>query len=534
MATLQLDSEICYRALRTRDRRFDGRFFTAVRSTGVYCRPVCSARTPKRGNCLFFACAAAAHEAGFRPCLRCRPEAAPTTAMQPQTCGAIARALRLIADGALDVDGDAGAERLAARLGIDEGELRELFLQDLGATPLAVARTRRLLFAKKLIDETLLPLADIGPSCGVSTAHRRSEAMRATYGRTPTELRARSRRAARRSTSDLELTLPFRSPFDWTAIVQYLSRRATPGVETASTDAYRRTVAVDGGHGVVEVRPVPGANHLIARIRLAPSPPTSSGPRRAPAGRRERVRSRAPRLLQVVVERLRRIFDLDADPMAIAAHLGSDPELAAEVAANPGLRIPGAWDGFELAVRAILGQQVSVDAATTVAGRLAEAYGAPLRGVVQDDEKLRFVFPEPRVLMTADLRTIGLPGARARAVSALAAAVAGGALTLDASRDLDATIQALATLPGIGDWTAQYIAMRALREPDAFPTTDLGLRRALGTGLGVASHGDLAAAAESWRPWRAYAAVYLWSKDGKKAGKRAEALRRTRRGTTTG
>ncbi|WP_437303945.1 AlkA N-terminal domain-containing protein [Sorangium sp. So ce388] len=495
---MRLDEDACYRALETRDHRFDGRFFTGVRSTGIYCRPVCPARTPRRERCVFFPSAAAAQEAGYRPCLRCRPEASPGTPAWLGTSAVVSRALRLIAEGALD---DADAPALAARLGVGERHLRRLFLRHIGAPPLAVAQTRRLLFAKKLLDETALSMTEVALSSGFSSVRRFNDAIRATYARTPRELRqAAAKRgggAARADAGapDIALRLPFRPPLDWGALAGFLGARAIPGVESAGPGVYRRTVRAAGGHGVVEVRPVPGEPYLLARLRL----PGTEG-------------------LIHCAERLRRLFDLGADPDAIAAHLGADPRLAPWVAAMPGVRVPGAWDGFELAVRAILGQQVSVRAATQLAGRLVARHGEPLSlrgGLLPEDADgaLSFVFPAPEVLAAADLTDLGLPRARAAAISSLAARVAGGEVALDASRGLEETVRALAGLPGIGEWTAHYIAMRALREPDAFPATDLGLRRALG---GISGAG-LLAMAEAWRPWRAYAAMLLWMADAQGA-----------------
>ncbi|WP_437501193.1 AlkA N-terminal domain-containing protein [Sorangium sp. So ce1099] len=495
---MRLDEDACYRALETRDRRFDGRFFTGVRSTGIYCRPVCPARTPRRERCVFFPSAAAAQEAGYRPCLRCRPEASPGTPAWLGTSAVVSRALRLIAEGALD---DADAPALAARLGVGERHLRRLFLRHVGAPPLAVAQTRRLLFAKKLLDETALSMTEVALSSGFSSVRRFNDAIRATYARTPRELRqAAAKRgggAARPEAGapDIALRLPFRPPLDWGALAGFLGARAIPGVESAGPGAYRRTVRAAGGHGVVEVRPVPGEPYLLARLRL----PGTDG-------------------LIHCAERLRRLFDLGADPDAIAAHLGADPRLAPWVAAMPGVRVPGAWDGFELAVRAILGQQVSVRAATQLAGRLVARHGEPLSlrgGLLPEDAGggLCFVFPAPEALAAADLTDLGLPRARAAAISSLAARVASGEVALDASRGLEETVRALAGVPGIGEWTAHYIAMRALREPDAFPATDLGLRRALG-GISGAS---LLAMAEAWRPWRAYAAMLLWMADAQGA-----------------
>ncbi len=493
---MRLDEDACYRAIETRDLRFDGRFFTGVQSTGIYCRPICPARTPKRERCVFFPSAAAAQEAGYRPCLRCRPEASPGTPAWLGTSAVVSRALRLIAEGALD---DADAPELAARLGVGERHLRRLFLRHIGASPLAVAQTRRLLFAKKLLDETALSMTEVALSSGFSSVRRFNDAIRATYARTPRELRqAASRRgggAARADTSapDIALRLPFRPPLDWDALAGFLGARAIPGVESAGPGAYRRTARVAGGHGVVEVRPVPGEACLLARLRL----PGTEG-------------------LIHCAERLRRLFDLGADPDAIAAHLGADPQLAPRVAALPGVRVPGAWDGFELAVRAILGQQVSVRAATQLSGRLVERHGEPLSlpgGPPEGAEGLRLVFPTPEALAAADLSDLGVPRARAAAITSLAAHVARGEVALDASRGLEETVRALCRVPGVGEWTAQYVAMRALREPDAFPATDLGLRRALG---GV-SGADLLAMAEAWRPWRAYAAMLLWMADARGA-----------------
>jgi AraC family transcriptional regulator of adaptative response / DNA-3-methyladenine glycosylase II len=433
---------------------------------------------------VFVPCAAAAQEAGFRPCLRCRPEASPGTPAWLGTCATVSRALRLISEGALDRDSVAS---LAERLGIGERHLRRLFLDHLGAPPLAVAQTRRLLFAKKLIDETPLPMAQIAFAAGFSSIRRFNDSLRGSYRRTPTQLR-RNKRGAASQASDLTLRLPYRPPLDWAALTRFLAPRATPGVEVATPAAYRRTLCLDGIQGVVEVRPAPGADHLLAKIRLA-----------------------APVPLIDIAERLRRIFDLGADPAVIAAQLGRDPRLARRLRGLPGVRVPGTWDGFELAVRAVLGQQVSVAGATRLARRLVEAYGEPLQLAGGADSELDFVFPTPAALAEADPGRLGLPRVRAAAIAALARAIAKGELRLDASLGLDEAIQQLSDLPGIGEWTAHYIAMRACREPDAFPAADLGLRRALGSPGDPAPAARVREAAEAWRPWRAYAALLLWS-----------------------
>jgi AraC family transcriptional regulator of adaptative response / DNA-3-methyladenine glycosylase II len=475
------DHDACYRVLRARDARFDGRFFVCVRTTGVYCRPICPARPPRPENCLFLPSAAAAQAAGFRPCLRCRPEASPETAAWRGTANTVTRAIRLIAEGALD-GGDVRA--LAGRLGIGDRHLRRLFDRHVGASPLAVAQTRRLLFAKRLIDETTLPMTEVALAAGFRSLRRFHAVVRRTWGRPPRALR-RGPAAAAGGTA-VTLRLPFVPPYDWDALVAFLAARAVPGVEAVCDGVYRRTIACTAGHGVVAVRRAPGAPHLVATIRV---PDT--------------------RELATVVGRLRRLFDLDADPRTIDAHLAADPRLAPLVGARPGLRVPGAWDPFELAVRAILGQQVSVAAATTLAGRLVAAHGEPLAPALADGE-LRAVFPGPAALAAADLRRVGLPGARAHALAAFAAAVARAPELLATAAGLDAAVGRLCALDGVGAWTAHYVAMRALREPDAFPTGDLGVARALATGDGRPGPRAVAAVAEAWRPWRAYAVLHLW------------------------
>jgi len=483
---MDLEPNRCYRALRARDARFDGRFFTAVRSTGIYCRPICPAPTPKRENCLFVACAAAAAELGFRPCLRCRPEASPGTPAWLGTSSTVSRALRLIADGALD-DGSVGD--LALRLGVGERQLRRLFLRHLGASPGAVAQTRRVLFAKKLIDETELPMAQVGLSAGFASIRRFNDAIRSTYGLTPRELRRkRQPRSLAPNAWDLTLKLAYRPPYAWDSIAAFLRMRAIPGVEAVTPDAYRRIFTLEKSRGLLEVSPDPDAHQLVAKIRIEGAAP-----------------------LQAISERVRRIFDLGADPVAIAAHLSRAPQLSAAVEALPGVRVPGAWDGFELAVRAVLGQQVSVKGATTLSGRLVERFGEPAH-VTSADGLLHSCFPRPEVLAAADVAGIGLPRARAETIMNLARAVAHGDLDLDTPSDLDDTIRRLTALPGIGHWTAHYVAMRALNEPDAFPDTDLGLRRALTGNHPPISGAELSTISESWRPWRAYAAMLLWAR----------------------
>jgi AraC family transcriptional regulator of adaptative response / DNA-3-methyladenine glycosylase II len=477
---MELDASRCYRALRSRDARFDGRFFVGVTSTGIYCRPICPAPTPKPRNVLFFSCAAAAQTAGFRPCLRCRPETAPGTPAWVGTSAVVSRALRLLAQGALD-EGD--VESLAARLGLGARHLRRLFDEHLGASPKAIWQAQRAHFARRLIDETRLPMSEIASSAGFRSIRQFNHAMRQTFGAAPTTLRQRTRPQA--TAPDLTVRLPFRPPLDWTRLLAYLAGRAVGGVESVRDDTYRRTITVGDVPGLLTVRRAArDANHLLLSVD---GPGTAS--------------------LFETVARVRRIFDLDADPRHVIAHLRRDPALAGRVRRAPGVRLPGTWDPFELAVRAILGQQVSVPAATTMAGRLAARFGTPL---ATSDPALTHVFPTAAVLRAAPVERIGLPAARAAAIRALAAAIDDGTVLLDGSQSLDTVIEGLCALPGVGPWTANYVAMRGLGEPDAFPAGDLGLRRALANGAGLPTPAALLTRAERWRPWRGYAAMHLW------------------------
>ena len=480
---MNLDREICERARLSRDARFDGRFFIGVTSTGIYCRPICPAPSPKEANVRYYPSAAAAAEAGFRPCLRCRPESSPGTPAWIGSSTTVSRALRLIEEDGLS---DSSLEDLAARLGIGSRQLRRLFLKHLGATPVAVVQTRRLHFAKTLIDETDLPFTQAALASGFGSIRRFNASFQGLYGRTPTELRKLARRAGVSRSERYQFRLPFRPPYDWEAILGFLAPRAIPGVEQIDSESYRRTIALDGKCGHLEVRMHPRGDALDLRIDF---PETRS--------------------LILIVDRIRRLFDLRADPAQISAVLGHDPLLAGRVALRPGLRVPGAWDGFELAVRAILGQQVSVKGASTLAGRLVRAFGAPF----DCGGSLTHVFPTPAALAAADYSTIGLTLARAEAVRQLALATERREISFAGVVDPASFMQRLRTLPGIGEWTAQYIAMRALAEPDAFPAADLWLMRV----SGADSPKQLEHLAESWRPWRAYAAMHLWQTEEKNA-----------------
>jgi AraC family transcriptional regulator of adaptative response / DNA-3-methyladenine glycosylase II len=473
---MNLDWQICSRARVTRDARFDGKFFIAVLSTGIYCRPICPVRTVKESSVRYYPSAAAAAEAGFRPCLRCRPESCPGTPAWLGTSNTVSRALRLIGESGLE---DGGVEVLAEHLGIGSRHLRRLFLRHLGATPIAVAHTRRLHFAKKLIDETRLPMSQIALASGFGCVRRFNAGIRKVYNRTPTQIRRLARQKEIQSQNQYLFRLHFRPPYHWEGILAFLGARATPGLEVVELGGYRRTISWNGRDGYFEVSLDPGRDALIVRIEFSD-----------------------PHSLFFIIERIRAMFDLNADWQAIVQSLRTDPLLLGPVEADPGLRVPGCWNGFELATRAILGQQITVKGATALAGRMVSSFGKPFSAA----NGLTHIFPQPDVLADAKLAKIGLPGARAETIRALARAVCDGRISFEKVVDSDALLHRLCEIPGIGKWTAQYVAMRALAEPDAFPVGDLGLLRA--TALG--SSRELEHRAEAWRPWRAYAAMYLW------------------------
>ncbi len=477
--------EIYERARLSRDVRFDGQFFVGVRTTGIYCRPICPAVAPKSENVTFYPSAAAASEAGYRPCLRCRPECAPGTPAWNGTSTTVRRGLRLISNGALD---DGSIEQLADRLGVTSRHLRRLFTQHLGASPLAVAHTQRLHFAKRLIDQTNLPMSHIAAASGFGSVRRFNDAFRKTYQRSPRELRRHNDEAFDEG-SALTVRLGCSQPFDWNAMLGFLAGRATPGVEQVVDDGYLRTVTVNGRSGVIECRFDPDRHqamlllHGVGTAQLFP-----------------------------VVQRVREMLDLDAPTALIGEVLRADDRLQGLIRRQPGVRVPGAWDGFEITVRAILGQQVSVKAATTLAGRIARQYGEPVSLPAslktRGNLALEKLFPGPAKLSRARFNTIGLTGSRAETIRQLAKAVANGDIDFDPSQDPAGFRERLTAIRGIGDWTAEYVAMRALKNPDAFPASDLGLLKAMGDD--VAGAAQLRQRAEAWRPWRAYAALLLW------------------------
>ena len=472
------DQDTWYRAVEARDGRFDGQVFTAVLTTGIYCRPSCPSRTPLRQNVRFYPSAAAAVAAGFRACRRCRPDALPGSRAWDHRGDLVARALRLIAAGEVDEHGVSG---LADRLSVSERHLHRSLVAEVGVGPLALARTRRAQTARLLVDQTALGMTDIAFAAGFASVRQFNDVMRTEFGCAPSELRRSPTPTAPGTATDagtggLVLRLVHREPYRAKETLGFLAGRAVAGVEEAYEDRLRRVLATRHGPAVVEV--VPATGHVTARLRL---PDLSD--------------------LGTVVASVRRLLDLDADPTSIDAVLAQDPAMAPLVALRPGLRVPGAVDGFELAVRAVVGQQVSVAGARTLLGRLVAAFGAALD---EPDGALTTVFPTAEQLVEADLAgpTLGMTGGRVHALRALALEVATGRLTLDPGGDRTQARAQLAALPGVGAWTAEYVAMRALADPDAWPQSDLVLRRQV-----LARGAD----PERWRPWRAYGALHLWN-----------------------
>ncbi|GAA1911906.1 AlkA N-terminal domain-containing protein [Streptomyces sodiiphilus] len=487
-----MDDEGRYEAVRGRDDRFDGVFYTCVRSTGIYCRPSCPARTPKRENVRFAPSAAAAQAQGFRACRRCRPDAVPGSAEWNVRADAVGRAMRMIADGVVDREGVAG---LARRLGYSARQVQRQLTAELGAGPVALARAQRAHTARLLLQTTALPVTDIAFAAGFSSVRQFNDTVQEIYARTPTALRAARRTAgagppAGEGGEGVPLRLAYRGAYAAREVFDFLGRRAVPGVEEITgppgARRYRRTLTLPCGHGTAEVGEDGGDGWLPARLRLSDL-----------------------RDLTTAVQRLRRLFDLDADPYAVTGRLGTDPLLGPLVAARPGLRSPGTADPAETAVRAVLGQQVTVAAARTLAGALVTAYGKPLPAA---DGGLTHLFPEPGTLAGAPLTEAGMPGARRRALRELCAALAEGTVVLEPGADRDAAEQALLAVPGIGPWTAGYLRMRALGDPDVFLPGDAGVRHGL-SALGAAAAPDRPAGqgAAAWSPWRSYAVHHLWA-----------------------
>ncbi len=475
--------EICFRAMAAKDHRFDGLFFIAVRSTGIYCRPVCPATAPKRENISFYANAAAATAAGYRPCLRCRPELSPEAHAQVRE-EAVRRALALIADGALQ---DGSADALAARVGLSARQLQRVFLTHVGATPHTVHATRRLLLAKQLLTETALPVTDVALAAGYNSLRRFNAAFKSGCGMPPSAIR-RLKSAAIAPSGTLTLRLGYRPPLDFPMLLRFLAKRAIPGIERVSDDSYERVIGTADASSWIRVRAASERPELLLEIGNAD-----------------------PRAIPGIVRRVRRMFDLDADLRAVHAVFATDLLLKQAIDLHPGMRVPCGWDGFELAVRAVLGQQISVAGATTLARRLVEHWGEPRTDAAATQIGLDRAFPSPERLRDAPLETIGLPRTRAATLRGLSAAVADGRLSFDAGQPLQDFVECATALPGIGAWTAQYIAMRALALPDAFPAGDLVLQQRLAPpGIARLSERATEARSQAWRPWRAYAVLHLW------------------------
>lgn len=472
-----------YNAYAARDPRFDGVFYIGVTSTGIYCRPVCTAKTPKAANCRFFDSAAAAEKANFRPCLRCRPELAPGNAPVDDANRIASLIAQRIEEGMLD-DG-AGLDQIATQFGWSSRQIRRIVQKELGVSPIELVLTRRLLLAKQLLTETTLSITEVAFASGFSSLRRFNDAFGSRYGMPPTRFRkaAEGARSTTVSEGTFTLQLTYRPPFDWAGLLQFLGARALKGAELVQDDAYLRTVRMGEHSGWIRVRHAPEQRALLVDVTHSLTP-----------------------VLPALLGRLRHLFDLSARPDVIAAQLGQDPLLAGAVTRLPGLRVPGAFDGFEMAVRAILGQQITVKGATTLAGRFVAALGGTLETPFPE---LSHLCPTPQSVAAADaskLASLGIIRARAQSIITLAQEVASGRLRLEPGAQPEATMTQLVALPGIGAWTAHYIAMRALRWPDAFPKEDIVVRKSLG-GVTASRADELS---QAWRPWRSYATLHLW------------------------
>jgi AraC family transcriptional regulator of adaptative response / DNA-3-methyladenine glycosylase II len=475
---MQLNRDQCYQAILTHDSRFDGHFFVAVKSTRIYCRPICRSKRPALERCEFYRLAAAAEVAGYRPCLRCRPELAPGQAPSDSADRLTSAAVQQIEAGSLQ---EQSVSDLATRLGVSDRHLRRVLLKNLGVTPVQLAQTHKLLLAKQLLTDTALPIIDVAFASGFSSLRRFNALFRKRYLFPPTTLREKNRGA--KDLPSCVCRLFYRQPFDWDSLLTFFSGRVFAGVERVDAGGYRRTVGIGSHQGWISVENDPAQSALRVEVSI----------------------SLLPVLVQVLA-RLRRLFDLEATPQQIATHLGSLAE------ANPGLRVPGAFDGFEMAVRAILGQQVSVKAATTFAGRLTNQFGRPIATPFPGLTHLAPTAPAIAATTIDELTHIGVTRSRAASIVAMAQAVANGSINLNVAVSIDQVLAKLKELPGIGDWTVQYFAMRVFGWPDAFPYNDLGILKALKT----KNPRQALAAAESWRPWRAYAAMHLWKSLEKK------------------
>ena len=479
-----VDTRRLYQALTSRDRRFDGLFFVGVTSTDVYCRPICPVKTPKRANCRFFATPQQAEQAGFRPCLRCRPELAPGSAPVDDAQRIAQLIVQRLEEGTLDES--TGLEKIAAQFELSSRQIRRIVQNELGVSPIQLLLTRRLLLSKQLLTETTLPVTEIAFASGFSSLRRFNDAFNRRYGMPPTRLRKKaSAGAAPMDAQYSTLQLSYRPPYDWTGILHFLAARALKGVEHVTDVSYARTVQLGDAKGWIRVTQSRRAHALMVDVTHGLIP-----------------------VLPALLSRVRALFDLDARPDVIATHLKKDARLRSSVRARPGLRVPGAFNGFEMGLRAIVGQQVTVKAATTIAGRVVEAFGEPFATPYPELNRLT---PTPGRIGSAtidDIARHGIVAVRCQSLIALARAQRSAELCLDGGvhHNPDDSIRRLSQLPGIGQWTAQYIAMRALRWPDAFPKEDIAVRNNLG---GVTAK-EAESLSQPWRPWRAYAVMHVW------------------------
>lgn len=490
---MEIDADACYRAVLARDRRFDGRFYTAVRTTGIFCRPICPAPTPKRVNVQFYASAAAAQAAGYRPCLRCRPERAPGPGEVGARPDLLQRSLKLIERGWLD---GGSVAQMAGQLAVGERQLRRLFDRHLGAAPVQIAQSRRLLLAKQLIQDSTLPMRDVAFAAGFGSLRRFNEAFAAAYQVAPASWRRQLRsgqdapprsQGQRVAASPFVLRLYHRPPLDWPSLLHFYAVRALDGIETITGQTYRRALSIADAPVVVAISPG-GADYL-----------------------RVEVHAHSLSILPALLARLRQVFDLGCDPIAIRGALDGDARLGPLLATRSDLRVPGGWGGFELAVRAVLGQQVTVSQAIRLSSSLVERLGSALPTDLAASSGLRRCFPTPAQVADADLGFLPMPGARQQTLRTLARAVLDRPQLLQPGPSLGTAIDTMLAIGGIGPWTAHYVALRELREPDAFPASDAGLLRAWQKLTGTRPTPiELTAQAEAWRPWRAYAAQLLW------------------------
>jgi AraC family transcriptional regulator, regulatory protein of adaptative response / DNA-3-methyladenine glycosylase II len=490
---MELERDIFENARQSRDPRFDGRFFVGVTTTGIYCRPVCPVRIPKKENVQLYKSAASAAAAGFRPCLRCRPESSPGTPAWSGSSWKVSRALQLIEQGFLD---ESGVEELAGQLDVGSRQLGRLFQNHLGASPIEVAQTRRLHFAKKLIDETEMPLAEICFASGFGSIRRFNAVFDKTYQRPPREFlekagkgkdRGKEKLGANSEQKGIEIFLSYRPPYDWKAILEFLAYRAIPGVEFVSADSYMRTISIEDVDGHFRAKFIPDKNQLKVNIFISDT-----------------------RHLYHIIDRVKSIFDLRADSANIESFLSKNKLLRPMLKQFSGLRVPGCWSGFEVAVRAILGQQITVKAASTLVSRIAQRYGRSYAHADRDCEALTHIFPDSKKLSDADLAGMGIVQNRIEAIGEVARQIDKDELVIDCTVASDDFVKKTCEIKGIGEWTALYIAMRALNDPDAFPYSDLILRRAAAAPGETLSPAKLRELSKKWQPWRAYVVILLW------------------------